>query len=414
MKRYLYLIIGIVVAAILAILVLLFIRSRSTVPSLTTTSTGSLPSVGLNGSMGNSTQGISSQNSPSVVLSLGSSSTSGAGSQGSANSFGILATVPILDYFVNARNVITAVQPNGPVITITNGQSTVISTSTMNGIISANFSYDGQKILVNFGDPNNPQSSLFDLKTKSWTNLPVGLLSPQWSSSDYQIAYLSAATSGKISLSIVNAANLKSGVATLLTLHANDLSLQWPNKTEFILSDKPTSYIETSIWLFNSQANKLTSLAYNTNGSEILVSKGASPMDLFFSNGPSGNNPMLQLNSLNGNSSESLTLQTLPSKCLFNNETTSTSTSSAYIALYCGIPRDAGAFSSARLPDDYNMMALFTSDDIYKVNTQTGQTQVLWSGQSQNIDATDLKVFNKTLFFTNRYNQELYGLVLSQ
>jgi hypothetical protein len=60
------------------------------------------------------------------------------------------------------------------------------------------------------------------------------------------------------------------------------------------------------------------------------------------------------------------------------------------------------------------MMALFTSDDIYKINTATGATDALFSDQTQNLDTSDLKIFNNTLFFINRYDQKLYGLVLAQ
>ena len=218
-----------------------------------------------------------------------------------------------------------------------------------------------------------------------------------------------------MALSIVNTANLKSGVATLLTLHANDLSLQWLNKSTFILSDKPSVNNNGSIWLFNSQGGGLTPLVFEESGLEGIWSHGTKTTGLVFSDSPSGQSQPLLLESVSTSlSSRSLTFSTLPSKCLFNNDSSSTATSSAYLALYCGIPRPSSNFASAHLPDDYNMMALFTSDDIYKVNTVNGQTQTLWSSQSQNVDASNLKIFNNTLFFVNRYNQELYGLVLSQ
>jgi Tfp pilus assembly protein PilW len=88
-------------------------------------------------------------------------------------------------------------------------------------------------------------------------------------------------------------------------------------------------------------------------------------------------------------------------------------TSTPYLALYCGIPRSSSGFSSARLPDDYNTMALFTSDDLYKINTATGAEQVLWSDTMQSMDVSNVKFFNGALFFVNRYDQKLYGLTFS-
>lgn len=414
MKRYLYIIIGIVVAAVLAILIILFIKGRSSSPTVTTPNgTGSLPSV----TTQSNSSGTQNNTATSLALpSLSSTTTSGA-PQPSVGSFGVLSTNPVLDYFANANNVITAIQPNGQIITISNGQSTNISSSTTEDIISASFSYDGKKILVSFGDPTNPQATLFDTTTQTWTSLPQGMLSPQWSPNSYQIAYLSSsAGTGKLALSMINAASLKAGVATLFTLNANDMDLFWLSKNQFILSDKPTSYINGSVWLFNSTSDSLTPIVYESNGVEALWSRSTSTLGLVFSNGGSAQNPGLQLETTAGNVVQQLNFVTLPSKCLFNVAQTPTSTtattSSAELDLYCGIPRATSGFSSARLPDDYETIALFTSDDIYKINTASGATQSLWSGATQNIDTSDLKIFNGTLFFINRYNQELYGLVL--
>jgi hypothetical protein len=92
---------------------------------------------------------------------------------------------------------------------------------------------------------------------------------------------------------------------------------------------------------------------------------------------------------------------------------TSAATSTAYLALYCGVPRSSSGFSSARLPDDYETMALFTSDNIYKIITATGVEQVLWSDATQNVDVSDVRFFNNALFFVNRYDQKLYGLTFN-
>lgn len=422
MKRYIYIIIGIIVAAVIAILIILFIKNRSSNgPIISTNTTGSLPAVGTQTNP-NATQSSSGQNNLPSVISLGfpaSSSTTPNG-QSSIKSFGILSNSPVLDYFVDAQNDITAVQPNGSIITISNGQSSVINSSTINNIISASFSFDGKKILVSFGNPTNPQAAIFDIKSQIWTALHNGLFSPQWSpASGYQIAYLENAGVGKLSLSMINAGNLKSGIATLLTLHANDMDLQWPTKNQFILSDKPSINNNGSIWSFNSQTNSLVPIAVEEAGVESIWSTGTAPTGLIFSNDPSGRNPSLSLENISGNMpAQQLNFLTLPSKCLFSPakatvaSSTNAATSSVYLALYCGVPRPSSNFASAYLPDDYNMMSLFTSDDIYRINTTNGNSQILWNDQTQSIDTSDMKIFNGNLFFINRYNQELYGLVL--
>jgi hypothetical protein len=154
-----------------------------------------------------------------------------------------------LDYFIDAKNNITAIEPTGAVIAIANGKTTTVNSSTINDIISASFSYDGKKIALSYGDPSNPQTAIFDVAANTWTALPRGMLSPQWSPiNNYQIAYLAAPSAGKLTLATINAANLKTAPTALLTLNASDLTLQWPTKSEFILSDKPTSQNAGSVW----------------------------------------------------------------------------------------------------------------------------------------------------------------------
>jgi hypothetical protein len=446
MKRYIYIIIGIIVAAAIAILILLLIKNNAanSLPSISgTATTGSLPAVSTQGSNGSGT----TSSVPALGLSPVATSTgTSANAQTAVQNFGVLSQSPVFDYFIDVKNNITAIQPTGAIITIANGQTKTLSSSTIDGIISASFSYDGKKIVVSYGDPMNPQAGIYDVATNAWTALQQGILSPQWSPiNNYQVAYLAVPSAGKLALKTMNAAILKVAPTTILTLNANDLTLQWPTASEFILSDKPTSQNAGSVWAFNPTTITLNPLIYEVPGVEAIWSHNtAIPYGLTFFNNPSGQGNTLQLQAFSGNlATQPLSFSTLPSKCTFNTEmmpvsvVTSTSatniasstaaasstakkpttpvapTSTPYLALYCGIPRSSSGFSSAHLPNDYNTMALFTSDDIYKINTATGAEQVLWSDATQNMDVSDVKFFNNALFFVNRYDQRLYGLTFN-
>jgi hypothetical protein len=431
MKRYVYIIIGIVVIAVIAILVLLFIKSGITSPS-TTGTTGTLPSTGTQGT-GTPGTGNNTGSTYGSGSTTGNSSSSLSGSGVGQNhtvvqSFGVLSNQPVLDYSIDAENNITAIEPTGAVVSIASGQTNIMNSSTFNNIISASFSYDGQEAFVVMGNPASSTTDLFNVSTNAWTPLPSGMQSPRWSPTNHQIAYFSVTGNGKLSLEVIDAtsaASIKKGPTALLNINADDLSLQWPTKTQFVLSDKPTSENAGSIWLFSSQTNALTPLVYEAQGAEALWSDSTStPYGLVFLANPSSQNQTLQLQALSGNEpTEQLNFLTLPSKCLFNTEKNPTSsittasssplTPSSSLFLYCGVPRASSGFSSANLPDDYNTMALFTSDDIYKINTATGDTQSLWSDPTQNVDVSDLKFFNNGLFFINRYDQKLYGLTFA-
>jgi hypothetical protein len=419
MKRYIYIILGIIVLAAIAIAVIFYLKNPSSSPSLFgfNLGGGSLPQTGTQGtgtgqqssSTGNQTGNLSNNTSSSVA-------TSG----GLVQSFNVVADGPVLDYFVDAQKNITAIKPDGTVFSVSGGTSSTLNTNSIAGIITAKFSYDGKKILVSSGDPGNPKTNIFDVATKIWTAVPQGLQSPQWSPSNYQISYLSSSASGVLSLSTLDASNLKKAPTVLLSLHATDLTLQWINKTQFVLSDKPSANNAGSLWLFDAQKKTMTPIVYEGAGAESMWGNTvSSTLGLVFDN--DGQKSMLQLITTSGTTYHALSFLTIPAKCAFSTTTTTTPTTttsskptmSSVSYLYCGVPLNANAFSSAQASDNYNMMAAFTSDQVIRINTSDGSWNILWNDSTQNIDATDLKFFNNTLFFVNRYDLKLYALTLS-
>jgi hypothetical protein len=410
MKRYLYILGVIVVVAVLIVLGLFLWKNTSAgLPAVQTGTTGTLPSTGTQGSTGNTANG-----------GTGATGTTGTGSSGGtagvvAGSFGPLSNDSVLDYYVAPNNSILALESNGAIASITNGKLSYMSTSTASNIIGGSFSYDGKKALLNFGDASNPQTSIFDVASHKWTALPQGIQSPRWSSSDYRIAYMASVATGTERLATINAATPKNGSSILLSMHAQDLSVQWVNKTQFVLSDKPSVYAPGSAWLFDSSSQSLTPIALSLPGLESAWSVGGTTKNsaslglLFFAPSSGQSSNVLQLVNTAGTVLQGLSIQTLPSKCGF---TTPGTNSTATLALYCGIPRDATAFASANLPDDYNQMALFTSDSLYRINTQTGTLDTLWNDTNQNVDISDVKAANNEIFFIDRYTNKLYELTL--
>jgi len=443
MKRYIYIIIGIIAAAGIAILILFLIKNNSASTALNAfTPSGSLPATGTQGGNASSSAGTPVETLGLSPVATGTPAVSG---QVSVQKFGVLSDAPVLDYFIDAQNNITAIEPSGEVVTIANGQTTTVNSSTIDNIISASFSYDGKKIVMNYGDVTNPQTAVFTVASNVWVALPKGMQSPQWSPiNNYQIAYLAPTASGKLALSTIDATNIKNGPTVLFSLSANDLTLQWISKSEFILSDKPTSENEGSVWALNTTAGTMTPLLYEVSGAEGIWSHNTTiPYGLAFFNKTSGQGNTLQLQPFTGSlPTQPLNFLTLPSKCAFNTEqmpitpsSTATSaaatttasttvksktkttitpaaTSTPYLALYCGIPRDTAAFSAAAVPDDYNQMALFTSDNIDRINTQTGEIDALWNDPAQNVDVSNIKTFGNEVFFVDRYTNKLFALTL--
>jgi len=380
---------------------------------------GSLPSAN-SGAFGNSTSGSLTNNG--VVV-----NNSNGGSVGATVNFNIISTSEnAIDYFIDAHNNATIIELGGEITTVSNNNTNTISSLGISNIISTGFSYDGAKLFVNFGDLNNPQTSVFDINTKSWTPLPAGMVSPRWSPMDYRIAYLKNNSDGTETLTTIDTSKIKNNSTVITTLHIQDVSLLWLLKNKFLFYDKPSTYTQGSIWSFDLQKKSLTPITIDQSGVEATWSNATTTMGVEFVSSVSEYGGQLELIDGSGNKIEQFKSLTLPQKCLFNpytapgaptttiqNATTTSSIiNSSYLALYCGIPRDQNALSSNKLPDSYNQMALFTSDNIYRINTSNGNVDVLFNDQSQNMDVSNLKIFNNSLFFINRYDQKLYSLGL--
>jgi hypothetical protein len=393
-SRRILILIGVILVLCILAVGFYFLFSQKSASTTTSGTTGTLPLTG------NQTVGTTS----------GSESSSTANTL--AKSFGVISNEPVLSYFITPANVVDIIQPDGEIDQITNGTMTVLNSLQIQNIISASFSYDGAKILVTFGDPSNSQTSIFDIASKAWTPMPAGWSSPTWSPSDYRIAYTTASANHIETFATVDVSHPKNQPVVLASLHAEDLSLAWPIKNQIIIQTKPSIVVNGSAWLLNAQNNTITPITLNALGLETLwggITPGTStPMALQFSvtNTDGENNPLLSIMDYSGNTIQKLKFLSLPSKCDF-----SITTSTSY--LYCAVPRDQIDFSEAALPDNYNQLALFTADDIYRINLSTGMTDTLFSDSSQNFDVSNVSFENNTLFFVNRYDQKLYGIQLA-
>ena len=422
MKRFLIIVGVIIIVVGICFLLYLFTRQGAANPA-PGGQTGTLPSAP------NQNPGTNTSSTPGSSVNSPSASSSAT--------FGIVSNDPALEYYVDGQNNTTIIEPGGIVEIITNGQATVISSSSIQNIIGAGFSYDGKKLLVNFGDATKPQTNVFDVATKSWTSLPQGMQSPVWSFSNYQIAYLVNTGNGMESVLELNVASTKAQpTTTLLTMAAEDLSLTWVNNGTLLLFDKPSAYTLGSAWLFSVANRTLTSAVFEYPGMQSIWSNTTSTLGLVFS-GSSGNQGG-QVSFMNpaGSRQQAITFTTLPSKCVFHGDSlmaiqtasstpgsasgtpqsakqaTPAPTSTSVLDLYCAVPRDQQTLAIARLPDEYNQKILFTSDDFYKVSTVDGTLMTIFKDPNQNLDATRLKIFNNTLFFINRYDQKLYAIAL--
>ena len=235
--------------------------------------------------------------------------------------------------------------------------------------------------------------------------------SPVWSPVNYQIAYLAPSNSGTESIVTINGGVANPKPLSLATLTMENMILQWPNKNDMIISDRPSSYTTGSIWLFNIPSKILSLAAYENLGVESLWN--ASGSALIFSAGSNNAGGQLVFQNVAGAQRTAL-FYNAPLKMRFWDSRCCIRNSKPVRPIYCAVPSDQNTLSSVRLPDEYDQKIYFSDDDFYSINTNTGSLSRIFSSSvtNQNIDAMDMKVLNGILFFINRYDQKIYALAV--
>ncbi len=427
MRRYVYIggIVGIV--AVLALFFVFVFNRASTPAPASTGTTGTLPipnipaGSGSNGGTGNTNN--TSGASPLTAL-VPSQTPQG---------LGLISNELALNYFVTASNTVLMAEPDGKIEQISAGQSSYLSSSQIKNVLSADFSYDGKKVLVSFGDPQSPQWSLFDVAKKAWSVAPVSPIVAAWSPTNYQIAYFAPAGSGW-TFATIDLAAAKPRPRVLLSLPGGDFRIIWNAANDILLADRANALFSGSILDFNLKTNTLGAVVRNRVGLQTQWNN-AGTMGVILAGTALGRGGTLGIIDRGGNLLHQLTFLTLPSKCVFNDgggaagqNTTATkapagknTSSSASVAanppvptLICGVPRASAGLSSKALPEAYDERAILTADDFFSVNLNNGDISSVFNDPSQILDASDVKIFNGTLFFIDRYDNRLYALPLPQ
>ncbi|MCL5733197.1 MAG: hypothetical protein M1334_00840 [Patescibacteria group bacterium] len=326
---------------------------------------------------------------------------SGNQNQTAAARISLVSQNPVVDYSQNNNGGVYYITPSGEIISNNSGQENALSQPLSSNILDAQFSNDGQKILIKTG---NFKFSLFDVASSTMTPLDSlgkidgAAFSPASSS---QIAYLQN-NGMSDNLDATNFGGQKIQTQTLATFAQQDYQISWPTANTISLIQKPSSYFPGSAIIFNVSSKYASMPFYSTPG--LMINWLANGLGLEFSSSVNNRGGNINLINNSGQQIGQLNVSTLPSKCAFDANSSST--------LYCAVPRDAN-FASQVLPDNYLMRAVYTSDNIYKIDLNSNQIGLYFNDPLENYDMSDIKIFGNTLYFINRYDQKLYKMTLS-
>jgi hypothetical protein len=340
----------------------------------------------------------------------------------------LVAENPVADYFIDDKSAILIVQPDGQIVRIESGKQEILNSTTLANLIRASFSFDGKKALVVFGDRRLPETSIFDLTAKSWEPLPLTVKSPAWSPVDHRLAYLADDVESSTAIFTLDTNDKKAKPQKIFVLHQEDSVLSWPRQNRMILAERPDASILSSIWALALDTKTLLPAApIDQRGLLASWAKDADRGFIFISNSSQrgGNLAMVD----NKGNTIAFTVQTFPGKCAFGvdlktrraAETAArrgTSTDpglesglAGHFAV-CGIPKNWNELEQYPLPDTYLKRGVFSDDNFYRINLETGDIKTAHEQDAFYADVTNPKILAGKFFFVNRYDKKLYRLSL--
>ncbi len=236
-----------------------------------------------------------------------------------------------------------------------------------------------------------------DFSKKIIANLRTNIKSVVFSPDGNKIAYYLSVGLNTNSLYVSNpdGKNQKSLIATL---KLRDINLLWPKSNILSIISKPSGLITGNLWILNTVNFGLAKLIGELFGLEALWSPDGNNFTYSYTD-QNGRGPKLAIYK-NGISKDINNISTLVDKCVWTKDS---------INIYCAVPQSWPDWVT--LPDDYYKNAFSTVDDLWKINTETGEKNLVFQGIGD-ISNLDINSNDNSLVFISRNSRFLYQLDL--
>jgi len=259
------------------------------------------------------------------------------------------------------------------------------------------WSINGGNIVKTGSNQSDIGYAFSDFSKKIFTNLRANIKSVVFSPDGSKIAYYLSDGLNTNSLYTSNPDG-KSQKSLIGALKLRDINLLWPKNNILSITSKPSGLITGNLWILNTANLGLTKLIGELFGLEALWS-------------PDGNNFIYSHTNQNG---QGLKLAIYKNGVLKNVNNVSTLVDKCAwakdsINIYCAIPQSWPDW--ATLPDDYYKNAFLTVDDLWKINAETGEKNLVFQGIGD-ISNLDINSNNDSLIFISRNSRFLYQLNL--
>ncbi|MCK5060194.1 MAG: hypothetical protein KAR00_03590 [Candidatus Pacebacteria bacterium] len=179
--------------------------------------------------------------------------------------------------------------------------------------------------------------------------------------------------------------------------------ISWPQTNIITLTTKPSSQAEGYLYFLNTTTGGLTKILggifglttlANEDGQKILYSESKNKKINLF------------LFDRKTNKIIDISLPTLPEKCVWSQKDK--------VSLYCAVPY---SIQNGDYPDSWYQGTVSFNDSLWKINTDTGETEMLYDFNKENEKIDMIKPLlnkqNSFLIFTNKKDLSLWSLRLN-
>lgn len=180
-------------------------------------------------------------------------------------------------------------------------------------------------------------------------------------------------------------------------LKIRDIIPSWPKTNQIGLISRPSGLIAGALWMLDTRTSSYSKLLDGLFGLETLWSPDGTTLIYSFTDS-TGRNPRLAFFDKKGNSNIINGISTIIPKCVWAENSAE---------IYCAVPKSWP--ESIILPDDFYKKTFITNDEIWKINAETGEKNLIASDLG---DLTNLLAEENAIYFIQRNTQFLYQLNL--
>ncbi len=194
-----------------------------------------------------------------------------------------------------------------------------------------------------------------------------------------------------------------SGIVSAFSSAFTEWNIAWPNEKIITLNTKPSAFAKGYLYTLNPSTLTIQKVIGNILGLTSVMSPNGNTV--VYSESMEGSPNIYSLDRKTGQVNN-LFFRTFTDKCVWSNKETD--------LLYCAVPQD---IAYGDYPDAWYQGLISFTDDIWKINTKTGETRLLAKLNQLNDGPIDviqptLNLNEDYLVFNNKKDLSLWGLKL--